>query len=121
MRLYIDGLKKYAQFGGRARRREYWMFALFNMLIVIGLSIVDGVSSGSDGRASSIFVNLYQLAVLVPSVAVGVRRMHDTDHRGWWLLVPVFNLILALREGQNGDNRFGSDPKAAITELRVAA
>jgi uncharacterized membrane protein YhaH (DUF805 family) len=121
MRWYIDGLKKYGQFDGRARRREYWMFALFNMLIAFALAFVEGLFSGSDGQASSILVSFYQLAVLVPSVAVAVRRLHDTDHRGWWLLVPVFNLILVLREGQSGENRFGADPKAVATELRVAA
>ena len=120
MRWYIEGLKKYAQFDGRARRIEYWMFMLFNVVIALTLGIV-GALSGSEGGASSAFVNLYQLAVLVPSLAVSVRRMHDTDHRGWWILVPVFSLFLALREGQGGDNRFGPDPKARVTELRVAA
>ena len=55
--------------------------------------------------------NLYSLAVLLPSVAVGVRRMHDTDHSGWWILLPIVNLIFACTEGTRGPNRFGADPK----------
>jgi uncharacterized membrane protein YhaH (DUF805 family) len=56
-------------------------------------------------------LNLYQLAVLIPAIAVGIRRMHDTNHRGWWLLVPIVNLIFAVRDSDSGDNRFGPNPK----------
>ena len=115
MSWYIECLKKYAQFRGRARRREYWMFVLFNILIAVALTILDGLTTGS-----SVFVNLYQLAVLPPSLAAGVRRMHDTDHSGWWLLVPVVSLILAVQDG-GGDNRFGPDPKATLVQSQVAA
>ena len=113
---YIECLKKYAVFSGRARRKEYWMFVLFNFLIVLAVGIVDGLSGGTGGGAS-VFVTLYQLATLLPTLAAGVRRMHDTDHSGWWLIVPGVNLIFAVRAGQDGDNRFGPDPKATVIRL----
>ncbi len=113
---YIECLKKYAVFSGRARRKEYWTFMLFNVLIAMALGIVDGLSGGTGGGAS-VFGSLYQLATLVPTLAAGVRRMHDTDHSGWWILVPGVNLIFAVRAGQDGDNRFGLDPKATVIRL----
>ena len=111
---YFAVLKKYADFNGRARRQEYWMFFLFNLIIVIGLIIIGRTLDGSRFPA-----RLYRLAVLVPSIAVGVRRMHDPDHCGWYLLIPIYNLILAARPGQMGDNRFGRDPKAATTPTNL--
>jgi len=98
MNWYLDVLKKYAVFNGRARRKEYWMFFLFNLIIVFVLSFIEGmVNSSNNGQ--SILAGIYNLAVLVPSIAVGVRRMHDTDHSGWWLLFPIVNLVFALTEG----------------------
>ena len=115
MHWYIDCLKKYAQFSGRARRKEYWMFVLFHVLIAGAFGFLDGLASGPG--AATIFANVYQLAVLVPSLAAGVRRMHDTGHSGWWLLVPLVSLVLAVRDG-DGDNRFGPDPKAETARSR---
>jgi uncharacterized membrane protein YhaH (DUF805 family) len=109
MNWYLVVLKQYAVFNGRARRKEYWMFALFNFLIAIAFGFVFGLVGG-PGRGSVIF-DIYQLAILIPSIAVGVRRMHDTDHSGWWLLVPIVNLVFACTEGTSGPNRFGPDPK----------
>jgi len=108
MNWYIEVLKKYVVFTGRARRKEYWMFILFNLIITIALGFVGGVL-GMRG----IIANLYSLAVLLPAIAAGIRRMHDTEHSGWWLLVPIVNLVFAVKEGTRGDNRFGPDPKAA--------
>ena len=121
MSWYVECLKKYAVFSGRARRKEYWMFMLFNVLIAMTFGIVDGLSGATGG--ASVFGSLYQLAtllptwLLVPFLAAGVRRMHDTDHSGWWLIVPVVSLIFAVRAGQDGDNRFGLDPKATVIRL----
>lgn len=109
MNWYLEVLKKYAVFSGRARRKEYWMFVLFNIIIVIGLSIVGGVALGENG---GILSGLYNLAVLLPSIGAGVRRMHDSDHSGWWLLVPLANLYFACIEGTRGPNQYGPDPKA---------
>jgi uncharacterized membrane protein YhaH (DUF805 family) len=109
MNWYLDVLKKYVDFDGRARRKEYWMFFLINTIISFALMFVVAMAGGA--KAGSVVVNLYSLAVLLPSVAVGVRRMHDTDHSGWWILLPIVNLIFACTEGTRGPNRFGADPK----------
>ena len=105
---YLGVLKKYAVFSGRARRKEYWMFTLFNILIAFLLGILETIIGAGD-----ILSNLYSLAVLIPGIAVGVRRLHDTDRSGWWLLLPIVNIVFLALEGQSGTNRFGSDPKEA--------
>jgi len=105
MNYYTDVLKKYAVFEGRARRKEYWMFFLFNIIVSIVIGIIAGLIK------LPILANLYSLAVLVPSIAVGVRRMHDSDHSGWWILVPFVNLYFAVIDGTPGPNRFGENPK----------
>jgi len=102
---YVTVLKKYAEFNGRARRSEYWYFTLFNLIISIALQFVDN----SLGTA---FISLiYSLAVLIPGLAVSVRRMHDVGKSGWYILIPIYNLILACTEGQEGPNEYGPDPK----------
>jgi uncharacterized membrane protein YhaH (DUF805 family) len=106
MNWYLEVLKKYTVFTGRARRQEYWMFFLFNIIIAFVLGFIGGLVG-----VHAILSNIYSLAVLIPSIAVGIRRMHDTDHSGWWLLVPIVNLVFAIMEGTRGDNRFGLDPK----------
>ena len=107
MKWYLMVLKKYAVLSGRARRKEYWMFVLFNMIVNI---ILGAISAQAPDLA--ILGTIYSLAVLIPSIAVGVRRMHDTDHSGWWIIVPLVNLIFAVTEGTRGSNRFGPDPKS---------
>jgi uncharacterized membrane protein YhaH (DUF805 family) len=115
MHWYLEAMKKYAVFSGRARRKEYWMFTLMNLLIAFALGIVEGILGIASNSDESVLGGVYILATLIPGVAVGVRRMHDTDHRGWWLLVPIVNLIFAVQGGQHGPNRFGSDPKEPAT------
>jgi len=113
MSWYLTVLKKYAVFSGRARRTEYWMFLLINFIISFAVGFVLGfiaVAAEAPGIAS--LAPIYYLAVLIPGIAVAVRRMHDTNHRGWWLLVPIVNLVFACTEGTRGDNQFGPDPKA---------
>lgn len=111
MNWYLGVWKKYVTFTGRARRTEYWMFLLFNMIIAFGLGLTDGLLGLMDSNGNGLLGGIYSLAVLLPSIAVGVRRMHDTDHSGWWIIVPIVNLVFALTEGTRGPNRFGSDPK----------
>ena len=111
MSWYLEVLKKYAVFSGRATRKEYWMFVLFNIIIAFVLGLIEGIAGIAPESGESVLVSIYQLAILTPTIAVGVRRMHDTDHSGWWLIFPVVNLVLAVREGQQGDNRFGRDPE----------
>ncbi|MFH2067917.1 MAG: DUF805 domain-containing protein [Candidatus Omnitrophota bacterium] len=111
MNWYLEVLKKYAVFSGRARRKEYWMFALFNFIVVFVLELIGGGLKSSMG-SYSVPSLIYQLAVLLPSIAVGVRRMHDTNHNGWWIICPIVNLVFAVIEGTKGENRYGPDPKA---------
>jgi uncharacterized membrane protein YhaH (DUF805 family) len=130
MSWYIKVLKQYVDFSGRARRTEYWMFTLFNLIISVVLGVVDralgfgsftGSASGGVGFSASLGLlgGLYALAVLLPSLGVAVRRLHDTDRSGWWLLIALIPLIggivllvFFVLEGTRGPNRHGPDPKA---------
>ena len=112
---YIRVLKLYAVTSGRARRKEYWMFALFNLIVVFALGFVEGVIGMAPKTDQSVLAGIYQLAILIPATAAAVRRMHDTNHSGWWLLVPIYGVLLSVRVGQRGDNRFGPDPKTATS------
>jgi uncharacterized membrane protein YhaH (DUF805 family) len=113
MNWYLEVLKKYAVFIGRSRRKEYWMFALFNLLIAFTLGFVEGLAGGPGALGA-----FYSLAVLIPGVAVGIRRLHDTDRSGWWLLlalIPVIGAIVLLvflvQDSTPGENQFGANPK----------
>ena len=119
MEWYLAVLRKYAVFTGRARRREFWMFSLVNVLISIGLSIIDTIIGTDYGAGYGVWSTIYGLAVLIPSIAVGVRRLHDTGRTGWWILiglVPCVGFIVLIvfyaTDGQRGDNQYGTDPKA---------
>jgi len=119
MEWYLKVLRNYAVFNGRARRREYWFFVLFNVVISIVLSILDGITGTlSEEHGLGLLSGLYMLAVLLPSLAVGVRRLHDIGRSGWLLLigiVPIVGtialLILACLDSQPGDNEYGPNPK----------
>ena len=106
MNYYLKVLQNYATFSGRARRKEYWMFTLFSSIISAALGFVGGLS-GTMGIA-----NIYSLAVLIPTIAVGVRRMHDVGKSGWFLLIPIYSFILLVSNGDTGNNKYGDDPKA---------
>ncbi len=115
MNYYIKVLKNYAVFSGRAQRKEFWMFALFNGIIIIILAIISSVIN------SDILSMLYSLFVLIPSLAVSVRRLHDINKSGWWFLivfVPIiglYYLLLVVRDSQAGANQYGPNPKEAKT------
>ena len=114
MNWYLEVLKKYAVFGGRARRKEYWYFQLFYILISIVILIIDGVI-GVDG----LLFMLYTLAMLIPQLAVCVRRLHDSGKSGWWILisfVPLVSIVLLVfmvQDSQLGENQYGPNPKLA--------
>lgn len=119
MQWYLEVLKKYAVFEGRARRKEYWMFSLFSFIVALGLAIVDGVLGLSAGGVGALGT-LYSLAVLLPSIGVSIRRLHDIGHSGWWLLLIflfcigwIILLIWAVTDGESGTNAYGPDPKAS--------
>lgn len=97
MDYYLTALKKYAVFNGRARRKEYWYFVLFNFLISFVLGIIDGVLGlTADGSGLGLLGGLYSLAVFIPGIAVGIRRLHDTGRSGWWLLIALVPLVGAI-------------------------
>ncbi len=121
MNWYLAVLKKYAVFWGRARRKEYWYFALFNILIAIVLGIIDGVTGTFSPEVGiGLLGGLYSLAVLIPGFAVAVRRLHDTGKSGWWLLIllvplvgPIVFLVFTVQDSQPGENQYGPNPKLA--------
>lgn len=111
---YVGVLKKYVDFTGRARRKEYWMFVLINFLIALAIGIVDAMIGWG------VLGFVYALAVFLPSIAVTVRRLHDTGRTGWWILialVPLIGIIVIIiftvLDSQPGDNAYGPNPKAA--------
>ena len=109
MEWYIKVVRdNYANFKGRASRQEYWMFVLFNFIFLIALSFIEVFFFG---LYSSILSDLYVLALLVPSIAVGIRRMHDTGKSGWFLLIPIYNFILAVTQGESNSNKYGEVPE----------
>jgi uncharacterized membrane protein YhaH (DUF805 family) len=110
---YPTVLRRYAVFDGRAGRPEFWWFQLANLIVVIVVSIIS-----SAVGASRVLVDLYQLAVLLPSLGVSIRRLHDTNRSGWWILIgliPIVGWILfivwAASAGTPGPNRFGDGPR----------
>jgi len=121
MNWYLMVWKKYAQFSGRSRRNEFWMFTLINILIYVllygaGLALVDS----GIGKALLGLCAIYGLAILIPSLAVTVRRLHDTGRSGWWwfiCLVPLVGglilLIFCVLDSEPGTNQYGPNPKAS--------
>lgn len=106
MNYYFEVFKKYAEFKGRARRKEYWMFMLFHIIIIYALMFLM-----MKFPTAAIAYFGYALATLIPGIAVGVRRMHDVGKSGWYLLIPIYSLILACTNGEEGKNEYGEDPK----------
>ncbi len=123
MHWYIDVLRKYTVFSGRARRKEYWMFFLFSALITVFLAVIDefmGWKFEMGGENLGFLSTLYHIAVFIPYLAVIFRRLHDTDRSGWWFLIAVIPivgiivlLVFLILDGTKGENRFGPDPKTA--------
>lgn len=116
MNWYIGCFKKYADFSGRARRTEYWMFVLFNMLVTFVTIFVDGMI-GTGGLLAIV----YLLGVLIPGFAVFVRRLHDTGRSGWWWLIAIIPLIgwvtvfiFMVLDSEPTTNRYGENPKSPV-------
>ena len=120
MSWYLEVLKKYAVFDGRARRKEYWMFFLINIVVSVVLIAIDKlIGTFSHQAGFGLLQGLYSLALLIPSIAVTVRRLHDTGRTGWWILiglVPVVGgiilLIFMVLDSEPGTNQYGPNPKA---------
>jgi uncharacterized membrane protein YhaH (DUF805 family) len=116
MQWYVKVLQNYAGFQGRARRTEYWMFVLFNIIISLVLSILQSIV-----HIKPLLTGLYSLAILVPSLAVGARRLHDTGKSGWWQLISLIPLIGSIIllvfmcfDSQENENQYGPDPKQEL-------
>jgi uncharacterized membrane protein YhaH (DUF805 family) len=117
---YTEVLKKYVVFTGRAGRPEFWWFALMNFIVGLVLAIIGTFLGRSLG---SILIVLYELFVLLPSLGVGVRRLHDSGKSGWWLLVGLVPgigglilLILFVLDSDAGDNKYGPHPSATVLQ-----
>lgn len=122
MHYYLSVLKKYAIFSGRAQRAEYWYFALFNTIVSILIMAVDifviGIVLGMDSSGAGILSIVYAIAVVLPSLAVTVRRLHDTGHSGWWFFIclvplagPIILFVFMVQDSKPGQNQFGPNPK----------
>ena len=96
---------KYADFSGRASRSEFWYWVLFDAIGVFASSFMDELFLGY--RDPPLFYIIFTLATLLPFIAVSARRLHDTDHTGWWQLLPIVNIVLGCGEGPQTPNRFG--------------
>ncbi len=113
MEWYIKCLKSYAVFSGRARRKEFWYFTLFNTIIILVLSGLDFVLG-----VGGILTSLYYLGVIIPMLSVYFRRLHDTGRSGWWLLIALVPfvgaiglLVFLVTDSERGDNEYGPNPK----------
>jgi uncharacterized membrane protein YhaH (DUF805 family) len=119
MNWYLEVLKKYAVFEGRAGRKEYWFFVLFNILISMALGYVDWLTGNVNPETGlGLLSSIYALGVMIPGMAVSVRRLHDTNRSGWWLLitfVPVIGALVFLYfmvlDSNPDINEFGPSPK----------
>jgi len=113
MEYFFGAFEKYADFSGRARRKEYWMFILYYMIIYMVLSVIDGIFG------TFILGFIFSLVLLVPSISLATRRLHDTNRTGWWqliVLIPLIGaiiLIVFLVQDSHDENAYGPNPKLA--------
>lgn len=106
MKYYLNVLQNYAVFNGRANRAEFWYFFLYHLLIAFVLGRIGAILTID-------LLSIYFPAMLIPSIAVSVRRMHDAGKSGWYALIPFYNIVLAVSEGTKGENKYGN-PHAAF-------
>jgi uncharacterized membrane protein YhaH (DUF805 family) len=131
MNWVLEVFNKYAEFNGRARRKEYWYFYLFNFIVSIVISVIGQVMAyQSDNESTSlsiiysVVVILYSLILVLPQWAVTVRRLHDTNRSGWWILIQlipiigaIITLIYLIEDSTPGDNQYGPNPKAELEQV----
>lgn len=119
MNWYLKGLRQYADFNGRARRQEYWMFVLFNVIFGIVAMVLDNILGLANPMVGyGPLYGIYSLAVLIPGLAVAARRLHDVGKSGWMLLIAlipliggIWLLVLLVGDSQPGENQYGPNPK----------
>ena len=121
MEWYLKVLRQYADFNGRARRKEYWMFTLFHMIAAFTTAFIGGLLAEATDGASMALYFIYLIGTIIPGLAVTVRRLHDTNKSGWMILVSlipligsIWLLVLMVTEGDHGPNEYGPDPKEEI-------
>lgn len=118
MRWYLEAFRKYAVFNGRAHRTAFWMFTLVHVIVTVALAVTDVlIGTAEDELGYGVLGTIYGLAALVPSLAVGARRLHDMGRSGWWqliVLIPLVGLILLIvwwaTESDAGSNDWGPEP-----------
>ena len=120
MQWYLEAIKNYANFKGRARRKEYWLFNLFNILII---GILYLVGSAMDSVLLLVVLLIYYFFMLIPSLSVTVRRLHDIGYSGWMYLVNfiplvggIILLVLTCLDSETNDNKYGTNPKVLINQ-----
>jgi uncharacterized membrane protein YhaH (DUF805 family) len=121
MKYYLLALKKYAEFRGRSNRPEYWYFVLFNIIFAIAAIILDSMLGlNFPGIPYGYLYMAYAIALLLPGLSAGVRRLHDTNRSGWYILLSlipliggIWLLVLLAQEGTHGDNQYGPDPNGS--------
>jgi uncharacterized membrane protein YhaH (DUF805 family) len=119
MNWYMEALRKYAEFSGRSRRKEFWMFTLINAVVIFAMAFASAFYKDNINPFGIILL-VYILAIVIPSLALTIRRLHDIGRSGWWIfisLVPfigsIVMLIFEVLPGEVGDNPYGPDPKIA--------
>ncbi|HPH52880.1 MAG TPA: DUF805 domain-containing protein [Bacteroidales bacterium] len=123
MKWFVKCMKQYADFGGRARRTEFWMFVLFNIIFSVIASLIDRAIGFKIGAIQMGIIGLiYSLAVLIPALAVSVRRLHDIGKSGWMILINlipfigwIWFIVLMVKDSQPGENQYGPNPKEVTT------
>ena len=120
MHYFIDPIKKYAVFKGRASRKEFWMFLLFYFVFSLLLGFITGLILAFAGVAKENVSKIgnyvgyaYALALVLPYLALYIRRIQDSDNSGWFILVPLYNIFLLFIDGTQGDNKYGPNPNSA--------
>lgn len=109
---YFVALKKYATFQGRARRKEYWYFLLFSFVINVVLIMIDGaMGTLNEDTGMGFLSSIYSIGIFLPSISAAVRRLHDTNHSGWWLWIPIIPLIFLVSDTQSENNQYGTPAK----------
>jgi len=120
MKWFVFALQRYAVFSGRSQRSEYWYFLLFYLLVYVAFLFVDAlIGMYSKTAGIGLLSGVFSLAMMIPSLAVSVRRLHDTGRSGWWVLIGLVPLIGAIvllvffaQDGEAGTNEYGENPKA---------
>jgi len=121
MKWYLEVLKKYVVFDGISGREEFWWFFLFNLIVSIVLGVVDNMTGSFHLWAElGLFQGIYSMAILVPAIAVSIRRLHDTNRSGWWVLITPIPIIVTLAylvlmalSGTPEENQYGGNPKSS--------